>query len=1433
MTKNDFNFSKDQFNRIFPFYFLLNDNLDIVSMGSSLAKVCPQLLKKKFGADLVIRQPELKRVNFYSIVKITNQLVTIEISKPEKLVLKGQFELQSETNQLLFLGSPSFASTEEMTKNNLTNEDFAKHDSLTDLLNVLQNQEVYAEDLRELLSTIYEQKVAIRRASREFKRLSLVARANEDGVVFLSPTGEITWANESLSKLSGFQTSDILGRTPFELLKGPLSDPEIISKDIEAINHGNGFAADIIFYKQDKTWFWAHFVIQPLKNEQGELKEFFGIIQDVTEEKAKEDKLKVLSQMAEDNINAVVIADAEGRINWINKSFTEMTGFTLDEVIGKKPGHFLQGPESDRTTIEYLSSQIKKGEPFNTEIINYNKKKEKYWVRIQGQPIKNDKEEIIGFFALKEEITQEKENERRFQKALESIGDNVWEHDFTSGITYFSKSENFFLGYATDELSLNHKLWRESIHKDDLPLILESEARIKKGKTDKHNLEYRIIHQDGSVRWVLDRGAVIEKDSKGKPIKMTGIHTDITSIKHLEAELGNRVKQFQTLSSNIPGVIFEFEFKEDGLEHWRYISPAIEKIFGIKPKHIQNYFQFIPPSHKKMVLKKILHSQETLEPFYAEAKLVVPGQPLRWHSIQSSFSYQTESGANVFTGFMLDITERKNSEQKLEEQRKFYEDILNNMPADISVFNSKHEYLFVNPMGIKNDEIRRWIIGKRDEDYCILRKKPLKLAEARRATFNQVVSSKKTLEWEELNVLPDGEEQFVLRRWFPVVNKENKVTLVIGYGIDITERKKFEEALITNEEKYRGIIENMNLGLMEMDRTHRIDFANQTLLKMTNLTMKQAKGYDVTKFFSYESAKEVEYIKKLGIEGISKAYEIQTKVKGKRGWWFISTAPKFSSSGDLVGSIIICLDITNQKKLEHELIKSREQAELLSKAKDSFLANMSHEIRTPMNAIIGMGNQLAKTNLDEKQAFFLNTINTAAENLLVIINDILDLSKIKAGKLKVENISVKLHSLVNTVIQMLVHKAMEKGIALRLGKFDPTLAQNLIGDPYRLTQVLLNLMSNGIKFTEKGHVELSCEVINDDANSQSVLFQVIDTGMGMEKEFVGKIFDQFSQEYESVSRKFGGTGLGMSICKELVELMGGDIVVESEKGLGTVVSFTIKFKKGIESLDAEAEIETLSSSLLENKIILVADDNDMNRLVASTILENYGATIIEAANGEEAINAFNLNNPHLVLMDIQMPVMNGYEATQILRKTGKVTPIIALTANAIIGEKEKCISAGMNDYIAKPYKEDEFVQKLVFWLNGEKLIKKTIPVEFEEEPQSLYDLTTLIELGKGNKAFLNKMLNLFCEQTPEMINQMKRAYTDKDLVKLGALAHKLKPSIDNLNIHSLKTVIRTIETMGKDNNDSPELPVLLKKLSTTLAEVITQIKGEKAKIMIV
>ncbi|MBC7722026.1 MAG: PAS domain S-box protein, partial [Pedobacter sp.] len=1057
--------------------------------------------------------------------------------------------------------------------------------------------------------------------------------------------------------------------------------------------------------RKNGSYFWSKIKGQPYKTTGKTDIQFFTIIEDITTEKEKEKQLKILSQIAETNINPVIITNEKGCITWINKSYIDISGYQQNEVIGKNLVNLLQEPNANQQTIDYIKKQILKGQPFSAEIYNHSKSGNKYWLRINGQPIYNTSGKLTGFFALEEDITKEKENQKRlkaselkFWIALEKIYENAWEHDFTTGKTSFSKSNNDFWGYTNNELTDNVDLWLESIYKDDVHLITDNYAKYLTKEIDSHNLEYRIVHKDGTVKWVMDRGVVIEKSVDGKPLRTIGTHTDITQTKLTETELDRRIKQFKSLSENIPGVIYEYEFREDGSEGLRYISPAIERVFGIKLNDFDNYLNYIHPDDRTRILQKNDYCKKTLTPFYDESILTVPGVGTKWHAVYSSFSYISQTGAKVFTGFMMDITERKNA----------------------------------------------------------------------------------------------------------------------------------EDILRTNEEKYRSIIANMKLGLMEVDNDSNIIYTNNSFCDMSGYSLKELLGNKATTLFT--SAQNVALLdekKEKRNKGIADAYQIDIIDKNKNiKWWLISSAPSYSDIGVQIGSIGIYLDITEQKKLELELIEARVQAEQLAKTKEVFLANMSHEIRTPMNAIIGMSNQLGKTSLEPQQKFYLDTVHSAADNLLVIINDILDLSKIEAGKLSLENVGFEPKTLLSKAIQVLAYRAEEKGLELINSHFDDGISDILIGDHYRLNQVLLNLISNALKFTEKGTIDLVFKLIKNDNTSQTIQVEVSDTGIGMEQSFVKQLFDKFSQEYKSISRRYGGTGLGMSICKQLIELMGGSITAKSKKGEGTTISFIIKFKKGTKKDLPKKETIQVSETFLTGKKILVVDDNDMNRLVASIILQNYGAEIIEAINGEQAIEKVTQQKCDVVLMDIHMPGINGFDATRIIRKINNNIPIIALTANAIKGESEKCIESGMNDYIPKPFKEEELLKTIAKWL-GKKvsLIKNKSNNSIANNTQ-LYSLTKLTTISNGNNAFVQKMIQIFCDQTPLMLKEMMDGYNAKNWVKVGSTAHKMKPIIDNLDIYILKETIRNIEAVGEDTKEDKNLPKMLKEVTTVINKVIHIMRQE-------
>jgi PAS domain S-box-containing protein len=643
---------------------------------------------------------------------------------------------------------------------------------------------------------------------------------------------------------------------------------------------------------------------------------------------------------------------------------------------------------------------------------------------------------------------------------------------------------------------------------------------------------------------------------------------------------------------------------------------------------------------------------------------------------------------------------------------------------------------------------------------------------------------------------------------------------------DITERKRSEIKLKRQEQKYRSIIANMNLGLIEVDLEERIRFVNQCFCNMSGYQEHELIGKKALEVFVKDGYKELMQEKnRLRLQGLSDAYEMNVKTKkSDTNWWLVSGAPLYNDKQQLVGSIGIHLDITEQKNLENQLLDAKEVAEKSARAKDLFLANMSHEIRTPMNAILGMSRQLQKTTLSQQQQSFLDIIGTAAEHLLVIINDILDFSKLEAGKVTLEDIGFSMHELICNTSRVLKLKAEEKGLLFQLSIAEEVFPV-LKGDPFRINQVLMNLLSNSIKFTKRGSVTLQCNLKKNLPDRQELEIIISDTGKGMDESYLKNLFNKFSQEDESIARSYGGTGLGMSIVKQLIELMNGTITVESRKGEGTEVSIHLTLLKCDECELPKKDNSQVETHILANKKILLVEDNEMNRIVAETILNQYGATITAAVNGVEALEAIRHNKFDIVLMDIQMPVMDGLEATQIIRHDIRSNiPIIALTANAVKGEMEKCIQAGMNDYLSKPFEEEDLIRLIAKWLGRETYFAAAKEVAVTATP--LYHLGKLKQITRGDEKFITKMLQLFINETTASVNEIDTAFVAKDIKRIKFLAHRMKSSLSNLSIDSAAGIAAKIENSEWTDQDYPELENLINEFKTIIAEAIAQIKME-------
>ncbi|MFM2206424.1 MAG: hypothetical protein RL213_399 [Bacteroidota bacterium] len=675
----------------------------------------------------------------------------------------------------------------------------------------------------------------------------------------------------------------------------------------------------------------------------------------------------------------------------------------------------------------------------------------------------------------------------------------------------------------------------------------------------------------------------------------------------------------------------------------------------------------------------------------------------------------------------------------------------------------------------------------------------------------------------------DGSRTWIRINGQPVFDNKGILEHYFAIEEDITEQHEAIIRLQLSEEKYRNILQNMDLGLVELDSEGRISYFNDNFIRLTGFTQEDTAGKTLDELLTLRNWNyEPSFMAKRRTHNVSELFEAElTDAAGEEKWVLISKALQYDTKQMKTGSVVILLDITWRKRMEMELERARKTAEESSRAKESFLINMSHEIRTPMNIIMGMSRHLSTFIRDEKQMRFLRSIISAADNLLVVINDVLDIAKIEAGKLEIEEIGFRLRKSMEEVRNLLRFSAQEKGLNFSID-IDSEVPDILVGDPYRLNQILMNLGGNAMKFTETGSVEIS--VYSDEKNGLPLLHFVIeDTGIGIPQEKLDEVFENFRQADGSVSRKYGGSGLGLTISRQLAKLMGGDLTLDSHSGMGTRVMLTLPFRKGIEGEVRLSDPDTVYEGQLDGLRILVVEDNTMNLMLAQAVLESLGATVVLADSGSAALKKLESEPAFdVILMDIQMPGMDGIETTTKLRRElGVKTPVIALTANTSSEIRESLKGAGIDDHLLKPYKETILVSKI-----RQQLGKTPLPEDGSRKKDAnhggrLYDTTKLEEFSVNNPDFLRKMLQLFVEETTAGFEDLSKALAGKKYREAADLAHRMKPSFDQLMIDPLFHGIKRLEALAKEEDQSGESEKLLEELRAIHGKVVEQIRSNE------
>lgn len=1222
-----------------------------------------------------------------------------------------------------------------------------------------------------------------------------------------------------------------------------------------------------------------------------------------------------------------------------NRAFDEMLGYAPGEVVGMSASDFV-APESRSTVLEHRSKAST--EPYEARL--RRKDGTTFTAEIRGKTAlyRGRKVRVTAVRDITERIRAEEELGRQ-ARLLDLARDAIFIISLEGRISYWNHGAEETYGYDRREAvgKISHELLRTRFP--------QPREEIKKKLLREGYWEGELVHtaRDGTQRIVASRWTLED----GDPPRVLEINNDITERKKAEKAL--REREALLAEAQRLGNFGSWELDlETGRLRW---SDQLFRIHGYAPQEfvptVEKLMQSIHPEDRRLLQEAMERGAKEGEAGDLVLRVVRPDGSVRVTSSKSEIAFDEDGKPVRVIGTVQDITERKQAEDALREAEARYRALVEQMPA-ITYTNPLKPggpSTYISP---QIEKILGYSVEECKEDPSLLDRalhpddrERVEAAEAHAEATGEPMSLEYRMRTR------DGREVWVQDELVLVRDEEGRPLFWQGILLDITERKRAEEKLRKSEERYRSILEQIHDVYLETDLKGNFTFFNHALVEALGYTEEELRGMNylqcTVKRCVPRLRKAFEEVYRTGIPARNLGWEIIRK-DGQRRYVESTTSLITDEQGRKVGFRGIIRDVTERKQNERELEEARRAAEEASRAKSEFLANMSHEIRTPMNGVIGMAELLLDTDLTPEQRDYAETIRSSGETLLAVINDILDFSKLESGKVQLETLDFDLYETVEEVTALFATLAHRKDIELA-GFVEPDVPARLRGDPFRLRQILTNLISNAVKFTEEGEVFVRASLARESPERVRVRFEVKDTGIGMSQEEISKLFQPFTQADSSTTRRYGGTGLGLTISRRFVEMMGGRIGVESEPGKGSTFWFEVPLERAEESgqqraipgdlsgarvlivddnatnrtillkqtaawglenasaadgrqalamlgdaaaagrpydlaildmqmpgmdglelarriksepslsstrlvlltslvqagIGAEAEkrgIEAyLTKPVRQSQLydalatalgtreestkrerkerpavrrrqlppVLVVEDNLVNQKVARRMLERLGYDVEVASDGRQALEAVCGNRYAAILMDCQMPVMDGYEASREIRRREQEgerfnesghLPIIALTAGALATDREKALAAGMDDYIPKPVKPDELQEALERWLPDEG----GPPLD----PATLENLRELA--GEEDPDLVSELVEMYLEDAPRRIEEIRRALHAGDAHALAQAAHTLKGSSGNMGATRVQELAAGLQEAG----DSGDLSGAEEKLAS-------------------
>jgi len=1216
-----------------------------------------------------------------------------------------------------------------------------------------------------------------------------------------------------------------------------------------AAEHRKKYVATYRIYNKHQELRWIYEAGIPLYETDGSFSGYIAASIDITDKKIEEDE-KNLQQALQDSEKKLhnslekshLVAfsiDNEGIIHYVNQALTGLTGLKDTDLAGKSFVETLFAPEDQAAARNLLADIIQEGgyaETFECKVLG--KDHVGVMLKLSSVILYNTKGQISGITLVGENITEKKRITEELQKSneqLKELFDNandliqIFSPDGT--IQFVNKIWKEKLGYADEEIAdLRTKdiIHPDYINKTSVALDLISEGKsVEKFDTVFMAKDGRNIHLTGGVNCTF---------KNGKPVEFKGIFHDITEriraekaqalyykIANMTINSSNLETLFANIHQELSGIIEANNFYVALIDHenkklnFPYFIDENTSIIESKFERglTNGITEYAMNSNKPMFLyeKDIINLEHrgkiTINGKIPKIWLGVPLRvssrvigiiSLQCYNSRTTYNYNDLELLDFISGQVALAIERKQKEHKIYEQTARLNAIFESGSHLIwsvdkrmtftsynqNYFQASKEFFNLDPINQTADDDPNSKISQSKKFWS---EKYKQVFNGEYLNFEIGLKNKRSRveTWKDIYLNP-------------IYKEDGSIQEVSGIAHDITAKKQSEIALTESEEKFRNIFESFQDIYFRCDKKGVIQMISPSVQELLGFNTKNVLNRNIMEFY-HEKEEARKLVRQLIKNKSIRNFEAPVKNDHGKFLQLICNIRVIYRGNKIAFFEGVARDITNLQHAKQELQKAKDVAERSLRVKENFLANMSHEIRTPMNGVIGTIDLLSNTELDSEQLKYVQTIKKSSETLLNILNDILDLSKIEAGKMELKPIPVKPVNTMEKLYAMFSQQALAKDINLYY-HLDKNLPEKLLLDETRLLQILSNLTSNAIKFTDGGgSINISLKTVVKTGARNLIKVVVSDSGIGISQENIRKLFTSFSQVDTTTTKTFGGTGLGLAISKELCKLMGGEIGVYSAIGLGSSFWFTFEADDTDEEVIDEDELlkkNVRISNFFEDLVpnVLVVDDNMVNRQVAGEILKKSGCQVDLAANGQDAIEKASFSNYDVIFMDIQMPDMDGVTATKKIReiRNGNVGPIVAMTAYSMKEDKERFIKSGLDDYISKPIKANELLNKLRILL---KLGKPTSEIEIEEvavDEDNIVNEEIIDQLRKyGGDEMVYSAFKDFEKEAKEQIESCILSLKDRNYENILINLHTLKGNAGTLGIEKVSQLTIEIE----------------------------------------